>query len=295
MSIRGAVQPIAVIIPSLNSPIIDKVVAAIESQVNATQIDEIIVVGRDEGRLLDLAGRARLIDTVTPVPPGTARNIGIKESSAELLIFLDSDCLPQPGWLQEHIDAHNAGHQVVCGGVAPDGQNYWSLSYNLTMFHEFFSTAEPGARDFLPTLNLSVERTVVDDVGLLDENLPRSQDVDWTTRMNRAGYQPYFWPAAAIQHRHNRTTWGKVWRDCVRSGHHARQVRLRHQETLKTPWLLNSRLFVRLFSPLIAAWVTLRILRTRPMTFLRNWFTLPAIYFTKIAWCWGAGKLTADS
>ena len=203
-------EQISIIIPSLNSPIINRVLAAIEEQDGSEEIAEIIVVGKDDARLIPKNGSAKLIDTGVPVPPGAARNLGIEATTAVLLIFLDSDCIPQPGWLREHLLAHQAGHTVVGGSVLPDGENYWALSYNLTMFHEYFSTASPDVRAFLPTLNLSIERHVINDAGLLNEPLPRSQDLDWTTRMNAAGYQPYFWPASSIQHQYNRTTWRKV-------------------------------------------------------------------------------------
>lgn len=286
----GAVANVSIIIPSLNSPIIAEVIAAIRQQEAAEAIREILVVGKDEAGLLPPDDLTRLLDTGRPVPPGTARNSGIQAAAGDLLLFLDSDCLPQPGWLAAHLAAHAAGHAVVGGGVLPDGENYWALSYNLTMFHEYFSTASPGKRPLLPTLNLSVERRVIDQVGLLDESLPRSQDLDWTTRMNAAGFQPYFWPTAAVQHRHNRTSWRKVWQDCARSGHYARQARLAHRQTLGTPLWLRWRGLVLLLSPLIAAGVTARMVRQRPFIFRQHWYTLPAIYLTKIAWCWGASR-----
>ncbi len=281
---------ISIIIPSLNSPLIDKVVSAILAQDGAENIEEVVIVGKDAAKLVPNHLRIRLIDTGQPVPPGTARNIGIRATTANLLIFLDSDCLPQAGWLHEHVAAHRAGHQVVGGGVLPDGENYWSLSYNLSMFHEYDSTAVSASRAYLPTLNLSVERQVIEKVGFLNEALPRSQDLDWTTRMNQAGYKPYFWPQAAIQHRHNRTTLAKAWRDWVRSGQYARQVRLNHADTLNTPGFLASPTLILLLSPLIAGWVTLKIGVKRPLTLLRFPHTLPAIYLSKLAWCWGASR-----
>ena len=74
------------------------------------------------------------------------------------------------------------------------GDGYWHLVYNLTMFHEVFSTARPGPRPLLPTLNLSIAREVIDRVGGLDVALRHSHDMEWTTRMRVAGYEPVFWP-----------------------------------------------------------------------------------------------------
>ena len=286
---------IAVIIPSLNSPLVGRVVAAVVAQKEAWKgletTVEIIVVGRDEDGLVPETRGVRFVDTGRPVLAAVARNRGAAATDAELIIFLDSDCLPTTGWLAEHVAAHEAGHRVVSGGVVPAGHNYWHLTYNLTLFHELLSTNRPGPRDFLATLNLSVERSVIEQVGGMDETVNRVEDVEWTTRMRRAGIQPYFWPAASVWHEHSRTDFSKVWRDCALSGYHMRQIRLRHADFLLAPPLLQYPRLVLALSPLVAAWATARIVWKRPSIARRHWQTLPALYLTKIAWCWGASRI----
>jgi GT2 family glycosyltransferase len=281
---------VAIIIPSLNSPILDQVLAAVESQAQIERVGQILVVGKDEAGLIPHRDSIQLMDTGQPIRASQARNIGLAATQAKLLIFLDSDCLPQPGWLAQHIAAHEAGHRVVGGGVVPAGHNYWHLVYNLTLFHEYLSSAPAGPRDYLPTLNLSVARAVIEQVGGLDAAIDRVEDIDWTTRMRRAGIQPYFWPAAAVYHEHNRDNLKLVWQDCAHSGYHMRWLRLRHQDMLPAPALLRWPWLVWWLSPLIAAWTTGRIFVRQPATFLRCWYTLPAIYLTKIGWCWGASR-----
>jgi len=278
----------SIIIPSLNSPLIDQVLNKVLDQEGYSDDDEVIVVGRDDKGLVKNHIGVQFIDTGQPVTAPVARNLGIDAAKGTLLIFIDSDCIPQPGWLREHRKAHEAGHKVVGGGVLPVGDNYWHLVYNLTMFHEIFSTAPAGERPFLPTLNLSVDRSVITEVGGLDPTLRKSQDLDWTTRMNEAGFQPYFWPAASIQHQHNRRTGKKVWQDAATIGKYARQVRVRHQESLNTPSILQHQYLTLILSPLIALYVTGRIITRRPETMLRHPETWPGIYLSKIAWCWGA-------
>lgn len=280
----------SIIIPSLNSPLIDLVVEKILDQDGFGVDDELIIVGRDDRGLIRKQPRVRFIDTGQPVTAPVARNIGICAAEGKLLVFIDSDCIPQSGWLSEHRKAHAAGHQVVGGGVLPTGDSYWHLVYNLTMFHEIFSTAQEGERPFLPTLNLSVDRSVIAKVGKLDAMLKKSQDLDWTTRMNEAGYTPYFWPEAGVRHEHNRRTGRQVWQDSATIGHYARQVRLRHHDLLETPSVLGSRHLTLLLSPLIALFVTSRIIARRPETMLRRPHTWPGIYMSKIAWCWGASR-----
>ncbi len=284
----------SIVIPSLNSPIIHLVIDALMNQIDNHNIGEILIVGKDELELIQKTNKVRLIDTGHPVSASCARNIGIAQTQYDLLLFLDSDCIPVPTWLQEHQHAHEAGHRVVGGGVLPSGDNYWSLSYNITLFHEFLSTIPPGPRDYLPTLNLSVHRDVIDEVGQLDEELSRGQDIDWTARMNKAGYQPFFWPQAAVRHAHSRETLHKVWKDCARSGFYMRQIRLQNQDVLESPGWLKNRAFILGFSPLIATGVTGRIVKDNPNILKHYWQTLPAIYMTKLAWCWGAAHKSYD-
>jgi len=288
-------RSIALIIPSLNSPIIDQVLEHVELQANSDLIDQIWVVGKDDPGVICQNKRTRFLDTQKPVPAGTARNLGLKATRADILIFLDSDCLPQPGWLTGHLSALTIGHQVVGGGILPEGNGYWHLSYNLTLFHEFLSNTQPGPRNYLPTLNLSVKREVINAVGTLDDSLGRGQDIDWTARMREAGYQLHFQPDAVIRHEHVRNTFPAFWSDCARSGYHMRQVRVRHPNYLDAPSILRHRRLILMLSPLIATWITSRIFLRQPAIFGRYWHTLPAIYLSKIAWCWGASRPNPSS
>ncbi len=287
---KSLIQSLAIIIPSLNSPIIDQVVAALLSQEDVAFKPEVIIVGKDELGLIPLHSTIRFIDTNQPVNPATARNRGVAATNADLLVFLDSDCLPTSNWLSEHIAAHEAGHIVVSGSVRPIGINYWHLTYNLTLFHELLTFNVSGSRDFLATLNLSVDRQVLDKVGGMNEEINRVEDMDWTMRMRRSGIQPYFWPEAKVTHLHSRTNWQEVWKDCALSGYHMQRLRFQYQDLLEAPSLLRYRRLVWWLSPLIAAWATVRIIWKRPLLARRFWRTLPAIYLTKIAWCWGASR-----
>ncbi len=280
---------VSVVIPSLNSPVIDQVLAGVLAQDEAEFIDEILVVGQDAPGLMAGYERARLIDPGHRLNPPAARNLGIRESAAPLVIFLDADCIPQPGWLRAHHAAHAAGHAVVGGGVLPDGENFWSKAYNLGMFHEYLTTHSDGPRDILPTLNLSVERRAIEAAGPFDESLPRAQDLEWTARLRAGGFPLRFCAAAAIRHRHNRTTARAVWADCAASGRYSRLVRLRHPEVLDAPGMLRRPGLVRLLSPAVAAWATARAIARQPALLRRFPAHLPAIYLTKLAWAWGAG------
>lgn len=285
---------ISIIIPSLNSPLIGHVVAAILNQDTASlqRVGEILIIGKDRGARIPRHPLVRFVDTGHPVNAAVARNLGIVYAGGERLVFLDADCMPQIGWLSAHIAAHEAGQQVVGGSVMPDSDSYWGLVYNLTLFHEFLSSAAPGRRQLLPTLNLGVAREAVAAAGLLDERLRRGQDMEWTVRMRRAGIPLTFRPDAVIDHQHNRTTLRLVWRDCARSGYFSRRIRLEHAGSMGPTRVLRYRAVVLLLAPLIALAVTTRIVLRQWRLFSRPRFalTVPGIYLTKLAWAWGASR-----
>lgn len=285
---------VSIIIPTLNSEIIDLVLGALVDQSSFEAIGEIIVVGRDEKNKIDLGQYPLInfIDTGVPVNAAKARNIGIEAAQNQLLVFLDSDCLPVKDWLASHLAAHRKGAKIVGGGVIASGTNYWNLAYNLTLFHEYLSYLPQGVKNYFPTLNLSVQKEVIQEIGLLNEKLLRGQDIEWTRRMVSGGYKITFVPEAAVVHRHNRSTFKAVWRDCARSGYFMRQARLSRGRAHLSRRIIYNRNFLFWGAPLIAVAVTGKIILLNPRHMISFWYTFPAIYLSKIAWCWGASRRT---
>jgi GT2 family glycosyltransferase len=154
------------------------------------------------------------------------------------------------------------------------------------MFHEFLTEGAPGARAFLPTLNLSVDRKVLDEVGPLREDLPRCEDVEWTGRMRDAGFQPYFWPGAVVRHEHPRCTFEGVWRESRKTGYYSQQIRSVTSRSLAQRLLLRSPTALKLLA-------TAGIARDG-FPWRQYWSFLPAIALTKIAWCFGASQAASE-
>ena len=162
-------QKISIIIPLYNSPIIDKTIESIKNQDFDLTKTEIIVVGKDD---LNKVKKDKLVRFIkTDVSVSEARNIGIRESKGDLLVFLDSDCVADEKWLKQLVFQHGKGHSVIGGGVAISGGCYMATCYNIATFHEFLNIFSSGNRNYLPTINMSITRKVANEVGFLKERL----------------------------------------------------------------------------------------------------------------------------
>jgi GT2 family glycosyltransferase len=282
-------QSVSVIIPNLNSGLIDKTLESLFAQTAFDAIAEILVIGLDQPGLVVEREPVRFVCTHGPVTAPVARNIGIREAKGTILAFIDADCMADAAWLETLLSAQGQGHGVVGGSVSLEVENYWQLCYNLTMFHEFLPSTPSGERANLGTLNLCVTLEVVERVGLFDEQLVRGQDTEWTLRMRRHGYQLYFVPEAVVRHLPEASGVSQIVRLWYRSGFFNARIRRRYQDIIAAPRFLDKPFLMVLLSPIIGSLVTARIFASDP-GLLRHVHTLPVVFLTKVAWCLGASR-----
>ncbi len=280
---------LSIVIPNLNSPVVDRTLAAIRSQRFDLLMAEVLVVGLDGPGLVHQDRLVQLISTGRPAPPAIARNIGLREARGEIVVFTDADCVAEPDWLAR-LTAPYADFRVsvVGGAVVFETGNYWTLADNLSSFHEFLGGTPPGPRVHLPSLNLSARREVLSAVGGFDERypLPAGEDSDLSYRLRAAGHTLLFEPAARVRHCPRRSTFGALLRHASGFGRYSVKLRPHPGESPGFRVLRHHRLIL-LLAPLMATTVTTRIFLRQP-EMLRYGHTFPAIFAAKLAWCWGA-------
>ncbi len=278
---------ISIIIPNTNSLQIGDILRALKQQVAGRPNCEILVVGTDEAGLIVEDEQVRWLRTDPSACASDKRNLGMRAATGQLLFFLDDDCIPTAGWLQRHLDRHEQGERVVGGAITFGQANYYQLADNLSAFHDLLAFMPEGPRPYLVAANLSIDRSVVECAGEMVAGRNRSEDLDWTVRFRALGYTLYFEPRAIIFHNPARCTFGRVWRHWTDDAQPTLEVRLRYAQWLATPALAKHRWAYLWGAPVIAAWATGRVFAHQQVRW-RYGHTLPLVYLTKLAWCWGA-------
>ncbi|MFQ5858260.1 MAG: glycosyltransferase [Anaerolineae bacterium] len=284
---------LSIVIPSLHSPIINRTLRSIRDQTFDLGQVEVIVVGQDRYGLVHGDALVRFIETDQPVAPAAARNLGLAQASGEIVVFIDADCVAAENWLANLMSAYRSDpdRSIVGGAVGFGLQNYWTLSDNISTFYRFLPSHAPGERPHLPSLNFSARRQALEAVGGFDERYPRpaGEDTDLCLRLRRAGHALYFEPRAVVYHQPPRRSIGALLRHARDFGRYTPRMRSEYGDLLGWPALLQKPAVVLALSPLLAAGTTGRIFVANP-ELRRYWYTAPAIFLAKLAWCVGAAQ-----
>lgn len=197
MSVR-----VSVVIPNLDSPLVDRTLAALAADGAPGPEVEVLVVGRDKHGLVPKDGQIQFLESETALIPSTARNRGVAAAKGERLFFTDADCRPLPGW-RAALDAALDESPIAGGAVTFDlGANLWAVADNIAAFRELMTDrpAEPSTQGALGTLNLAVTRVAWEQTGPFDEELTTSEDVEWVLRARAAGLTTAFVNTAVVEH-----------------------------------------------------------------------------------------------
>ncbi|BDH55342.1 mycofactocin biosynthesis glycosyltransferase MftF [Tsukamurella sp. PLM1] len=157
------------------------------------------------------APSVRVLRLPRNVGPAAARNRGAGLADTELVAFLDSDTVPEPGWL-----ARSAWHFADPGValVAPRivGLGRPSRLRPVAVYADRYSSLDMGPRPaaaapgrplaYVPSAALLARREALTGAGGFDESLRVAEDVDLCWRLAAAGRTVRYEPGARVGHEH---------------------------------------------------------------------------------------------
>jgi len=211
-----------------------------------------------------------------------ARNTGMRLAAGDLLIFLDDDMEPAPGFLAAHLQAHAPGSQLCILGAVPISLEQSSpavVKYIGWKFNQHLENlTQPGytfkLRDFYSG-NFSIRREVLLRVGAFDETFKiyGNEDLELFVRLSKASVELKYCPEALASQYYTKD-FAELAQDTIAKGRTAVLLASKHPETYHD-------LKLSMYSQASRKW---RIVRAGLLQFSRVWTRIPELVILFMTW-----------
>jgi hypothetical protein len=216
---------LAVVVIGLGAP--RQLVDAVRSILNQDVSAEIVVVNSGGGQaaaLLATAGiKVPVHETRERLYPGTARNIGIRNTKAPWIAFLAADCLAAPGWVAERLRLHKGGAGMVASAVMPDRPDrIIAWAHHLLLFPARLPGLPPTAAT---RYGVSFDRRLFEIFGLFDGSLRTGEDTEFLSRVTTRPEAIWWAPTVITLHRNSRSILSLLGNQVIRGYRYAIAMR----------------------------------------------------------------------
>ncbi|MEO0684710.1 MAG: glycosyltransferase [Cyanobacteria bacterium J06649_11] len=205
---------VSIIIPVYNDT--DRLILclrALHIQSYPKDLFEIIVVDNaSEEKVVDIVSREfpNILLLEEPLKGSyAARNKGIQHAKGDIFVFTDSDCIPNPDWLEKGVK--RLQQEPDCGLIS----GRIDVFYKHEEYPTFIELYEKGVAfpqelyiakyHFSATANMFTYRRILDAVGVFNKDLKSGGDHEWGNRVFNAGFPLIYADDVCIKHPARRT------------------------------------------------------------------------------------------
>lgn len=161
-----------------------------------------------------------------------ARNRAVREARGDLLLFLDDDAVPAPGWLEAYRTAFRETRAAAAGGpvepifgsALPDWLDERFLPY-LTAWDRGREVVPLHYNELPRGANMGFRRALFADYGDFLEQLQRKgtglrtcEDIEFCLRLERGGEEILYLPPALVRHHVARQRLSVAWMEARFAG-----------------------------------------------------------------------------
>ncbi len=284
---------VSVIIPTYNSAEkIQKCIEGLENQSLPREQYEIIVV--DDGST-DETALIKENDTIHYYfqenrGPAAARNRGVELAKGNIVLFTDSDCIPDRDWIEQMVSPfQDLEIAAVKGTYKSNQRSLWARFAQVEFAERYKLLLGTEYIDMIDTYSAGYRKEVFCSMGGFDISfpVPNNEDTDLSYRMSLSGHKMVFKPNAVVYHTGHPDTlqkymrlkfWRGYWRMVVYERYTAKMIKdtytpqtLKFQILFVCLFILSSALCVfspRLMIPLISISLSLFLVASLPFTVL---------------------------
>lgn len=248
---------ISIIIIVKNDPAVKDTVKHLLKYVENRKIEIIVVDSSTKptlknDKILIVPFKSNIIKKIT-IPE--QRNVGIKKSSGNIIVFIDANCIPDKNWLEFlTLPIIDGKEKIVAGSIhSLTNDKRHDLRNELLSGREYLDEA--------PSMNLAVSRDVFDKIGMFDESFDYGSDVDFTKRAIEKGFKVKYQPKAILFH-----NWGNLKEELKRAVRYG-EARVNIYKKRDIKWL---DLFIN--DPITIIYPVILLLL--PLSFIYPWYLL---------------------
>lgn len=198
----------SIVIPAYRSRgTIEACLDALCDQVTEIPYEIIVVDSSNDGTGDFVRSRypqVRMIESATRLLSGAARNLGAEWARGDLLLFIDSDCIAEPRWIDRICRSLEENDCSAVSGAMLNGNPEHSISVcsYVMEFSDFFLSNGHRFVDYLPTGNICYRAEVFRRFGGFDPEQRLYVDLIFNKTLSAAGEKLLFDPRTHVRHLH---------------------------------------------------------------------------------------------